>query len=453
MASTSATSNTIHLLVLTHGMWGSPNHLDEMSRVYKELRGQEGSKAGPDGEHLHILVAQANREKGTYDGVDWGGERVAEEVMDEIKKLEDEGKKVTRFSVTGYSMGGLVARYLVGVLHQRKFFDTVTPVNFMTVATPHIGLIRYPTFRSSLFAYLGPRLLSRTGEQFYTVDEWSPSGRPLLAVMADPDRVFYQALNLFPHIRFYANAVNDTTVAYPSAAVEIDDPFADHEFNGIHIELDETYSPIIKSYISSDSPPPPPPKPRAFSKKWLKGMQPQIPPAFRLAFPYNVLVIVALPVLFPTLLTLIVVRLSLDSRSSRSRIKLLESDESYRERLANVIGHLEKQVEDAVLEYMDDPGDSETTTDLSETPNTAVSTTKPGKCEKKEHKVVKPQVTAVQKKMIKSLNTLPNLKKELVFIHPVMNSHAVIISRDVKRFKFHAEGEGVLRHLADNFII
>ncbi len=165
------------------------------------------------------------------------------------------------------------------------------------------------------------------------------------------------------------------------------------------------------------------------------------------------LVIVALPVLFPTLLTLIVVRLSLDSRSSRSRIKLLESDESYRERLANVIGHLEKQVEDAVLEYMDDPGDSETTTDLSETPNTAVSTTKPGKCEKKEHKVVKPQVTAVQKKMIKSLNTLPNLKKELVFIHPVMNSHAVIISRDVKRFKFHAEGEGVLRHLADNFII
>ena len=56
------------------------------------------------------------------------------------------------------------------ILHQREFFKTITPVNFNTVATPHIGLIRYPTFRSALFATLGPKLLSRTGEQFYIVD-------------------------------------------------------------------------------------------------------------------------------------------------------------------------------------------------------------------------------------------------------------------------------------------
>ena len=59
-------------------------------------------------------------------------------------------------------------------------------MNFNTVATPHIGLIRYPTFRSTLFATLGPKLLSRTGEQFYAVDKWSARGRPLLEVMADP---------------------------------------------------------------------------------------------------------------------------------------------------------------------------------------------------------------------------------------------------------------------------
>ena len=172
-------------------------------------------------------------------------------VLAEIKRLEDDGKKVTRFSVTGYSLGGLIARYLVGVLHQRKFFDTVTPVNFMTVATPHIGVVQYPTWRSNMFAFLGPRLLSRTGEQFYAVDKWSASGRSLLEVMADPGtsfdlcmsaifidehaaaRVFYQALTLFPHIRFYANAVNDVTVPYPTAAVETDDIFADHTWNGM----------------------------------------------------------------------------------------------------------------------------------------------------------------------------------------------------------------------------
>ena len=104
-------------------------------------------------------------------------------------KIEENGQVVTKFSITGYSLGGLVSRYVIGVLHQRKFFENVTPVNFNTFATPHIGLPRYPNFFSALANSLGPRLLSRTGEQFFAVDKWSPSGRPLLAVMADPGMI------------------------------------------------------------------------------------------------------------------------------------------------------------------------------------------------------------------------------------------------------------------------
>lgn len=73
-------SQPIHLLVLVHGMWGNPNHLAEMDRVYNEVRGQEDAVPGPNGERLHTLVAQTNRDSSTYDGMDWGGERVAEEV-------------------------------------------------------------------------------------------------------------------------------------------------------------------------------------------------------------------------------------------------------------------------------------------------------------------------------------------------------------------------------------
>lgn len=108
------------------------------------------------------------------------------QVVEEVKHIEEDDQQVTKLSVVGYSLGGLVSRYLVGILHQRKFFDKIAPVNFVTVATPHIGLVRFPSFRSRMFAYLGPRLLSRTGEQFYAVDKWSASGRPLLEVMADP---------------------------------------------------------------------------------------------------------------------------------------------------------------------------------------------------------------------------------------------------------------------------
>lgn len=65
----------------------------------------------------------------------------------------------------------------------------------------------------------------------------------------------------------------------------------------------------------------------------------------------------------------------------------------------------------------------------------------------------KPLLSELQTKMIASMNQIPGLKKQLVFIDPVINSHAVIVSRDVKRFKHHSIGEGVLRHLADHFVV
>jgi Putative serine esterase (DUF676) len=37
-------------------------------------------------------------------------------VTDKIQELEGNGRKVTRFSVTGYSLGGLVGRYLIGLV-------------------------------------------------------------------------------------------------------------------------------------------------------------------------------------------------------------------------------------------------------------------------------------------------------------------------------------------------
>lgn len=72
-----ATSNTsIHLLVLIHGMWGNPNHLSELARIIQETKGETEE----NGVKLHILIAETNREESTYDGIDYGGERVAKEV-------------------------------------------------------------------------------------------------------------------------------------------------------------------------------------------------------------------------------------------------------------------------------------------------------------------------------------------------------------------------------------
>ena len=65
----------VHLLVLIHGMWGHPGHLAELKRIIRETYPVTDNTLS-----LEILLAETNREDSTYDGIDWGGERVAQEV-------------------------------------------------------------------------------------------------------------------------------------------------------------------------------------------------------------------------------------------------------------------------------------------------------------------------------------------------------------------------------------
>ncbi|KAF9047123.1 lipid particle protein [Hymenopellis radicata] len=432
----------IHLLAIVHGMWGNPSHMAELKRIMLETK----SEPSPDGVELRLIVAENNRDDSTYDGIDWGGERVAEEIFAEVTRLKDEyNHTVVKFSITGYSLGGLVSRYVVGILHQRGFFNNVEPVNFNTIATPHLGLPRYPSFLSTLFARLGPKFLSRTGEQFYCVDTWSTTNRALLDVMADPDMVFYQTLKRFQSLRIYANAINDRTVPYITAAIELTDPFAEHSSNGLEIELDKTYTPLIASYRLPDRPPTPAPKPTMFSKGWFRQKSGNfaLPPFLQFRFPLNIVFYVLLPALVPVFISLVVFRLGRAAHSSRSRIKLLEKENaSNHDRLIHMLADLEYEVENAVADIIDDPGDTSGE-------NTMPSSVK-GKVT--ENHEPAPVLTALQQSMARSLNKLP-LEKKMAFLNIGHNSHATIISRDLKRFEIHRLGEGIIRHWADSFVL
>jgi hypothetical protein len=139
--------------------------------------------------------------------------------------------------------------------------------------------------------------------------------------------------------------------------------------------------------------------------------------------------------LFPAFIGLALVRLTISSRQSRTRIKVLEAeDASTTERLVHIFAQLEREVEDMVVDIMDDP-----------TPIQSQESTKTSK--------KSPRVTPAQRKMAKVLNGLPQLKKERAYIADVRNSHATIIARDMQNFEFHKIGEGVLRHWADAFIM
>ena len=153
----------------------------------------------------------------------------------------------------------------------------------------------------------------------------------------------------------------------------------------------------------------------------------------------------------PLVLSLVITRLSLASRASRARIKVLEKEESGAERLAHIVARLEREMEDAMVDMFDGDGaEIAAQGPSSEKPGPSSGKTKKGKVEEPKDQ---PRLLVVQKRMVRWLNSLPGLKKELVFIKQVRNSHAVIIARDVKRFPGHKDGEGVLRHWADHFIM
>jgi hypothetical protein len=79
-------------------------------------------------EKIHILVPKGNSGNFTYDGIEVGGERVCYEIEDELEKLRKRGQQIKRISFVGYSLGGLVARYAVGLLDSRGVFDEIKPV-------------------------------------------------------------------------------------------------------------------------------------------------------------------------------------------------------------------------------------------------------------------------------------------------------------------------------------
>ncbi|KAG6914058.1 hypothetical protein DXG01_002735 [Tephrocybe rancida] len=447
---------SVHLLVLIHGMWGNPGHLSELKRIITETYASSS-----DGIQLEVLLAETNRDNSTYDGIDWGGERVAQEVVDKVAELEKDKKTVSKFSITGYSLGGLIARYVIGILHQRGFFKDIVPVNFNTVATPHIGLPRYPSFLSAVTSSLGPKLLSRTGEQFYLADKWSSSGRALIEVMADPDRIFYQALQTFQQIRIYSNAINDMTVPYVTSAIEIEDPFAQHETNGIELEFDEEFSVLIRSFEVPAVPPAPTPRPLMLTPEWFrtrKPSKPLLPPFLQLRFPFNLVLYTFLPLLIPAALSLVVVRFTLATRSSRERIRLLEEDKTNTQKLIDILAELEDNVEHAVADLViDNPADAgpiSSNLESASSSSTSVITKVDAKKQKKEKKIKaeQPILTPVQVKAAGWLNQLP-FKKELAFFPEARNSHAMIVCRDVKRFEVHRRGEGVLRHWAASFVL
>ncbi|KAL7419947.1 hypothetical protein Q5752_005866 [Cryptotrichosporon argae] len=252
----------VHLVFLLHGLFGSPANLGalvsalERTHTAAESRGEGGvddsdEGTGNAGLELRVLLAKSYVGGRTWDGIDVNAWRAADELFAELDRIEAEGKDVVAFTITGYSLGGLIARALLSLVHARRpAFLPRAASAYVSIATPHAGIMRYATRLGGVLHTVGQRVFGRTGAQLYLKD--GPDGACLLERMADPgasafldaeyslklDGEHMAALRLFPHIRVFANGCHDLTVPYPTAAVSHVDPFETYARDGVEVEVD-----------------------------------------------------------------------------------------------------------------------------------------------------------------------------------------------------------------------
>ena len=400
-------------------------------------------------DQLHILIAKSNSGNFTYDGIETGAERVTHEIEETIAKLEKEGSKIKKISMIGYSLGGLVARYSIGLLHSNGWLDRLEPINFTTFATPHLG-VRTPIlgYQSHLWNLFGSRTLSMSGKQLFGDDTFRDTGRPILCILADPSSIFMQALSRFKHRTLYANTINDRSAPYYTTFISKIDPYIN--LDSININYVEGYAPNIVDPANPVS------------------LKPDTPPSTVLgqiagtgqSLLNNAPFYAAMSLLVPLGATAYLVNAGIQSVRSQNRIKLHESGQAgvglgnYRIPLmiesarSAVEGTFESMksgnpeyhaagtdaTSDSSLDFHDEKmilSGRSSSTDLNRTP----SSTQP--------KFPALNLSPDQFEMIENLNRA-GFKKYAVHIHNCRHTHAAIIVRSNQR-RFD-EGKLVIKH-------
>ncbi|KAJ1258083.1 hypothetical protein BS78_10G046600 [Paspalum vaginatum] len=231
-----------HLLILVHGIMASPKDWTYGEAVLKRRLGGK----------FFIYASSANIYTKTFDGIDMAGRRLADEVLDVVKKMSG----LRKISFLAHSLGGLFARYAIAILYSQETKNAgqsssrvvptasesaksqctsvlgaiagLQPINFITLATPHLGVrgrnqlpfLQGLSILEKLAAPLAPLIVGRTGAQLFLTDG-DPSKPPLLLQMASDceDKKFILALAAFKNRVLYANVSYDHMVGWRTSSV------------------------------------------------------------------------------------------------------------------------------------------------------------------------------------------------------------------------------------------
>ncbi|QLL34890.1 hypothetical protein HG536_0H02650 [Torulaspora globosa] len=258
-----------HLVVFIHGLWGNYKHMNSLNTVFERVL--EGKQ------EFVFLTPRQNAMFKTFDGIEIVGYRTLLEICQFIGTFKDE--PITKISIVGYSMGGLIARFVIGKMYGEfgKVFRDIEPQIFLTMATPHLGVEFYNLQKSTLkgifqavIRSLGSSILGKTGREMFITN----SSNDVLVKLTQGE--FLDGLSKFKWRAVVANVKNDRTVAFYTSFITDCDPFLATNNDVKYIFEDKVpgshYSRTTPRIISMDrlDPELKRPKPKRDFSRWFK---------------------------------------------------------------------------------------------------------------------------------------------------------------------------------------
>jgi hypothetical protein len=147
----------------------------------------------------------------TEKGVKYLGTRLAEYI---IQDLYDES--IRKISFVGHSLGGLIQAFAIAYIYEVYpwFFKKVNPINFITLASPLLGIVTdNPAYIKVLLSF---GVIGKTGQDLGLENDVEV-GKPLLYLLSGLPLI--EILRRFKRRTVYANAINDGIVPLYTASL------------------------------------------------------------------------------------------------------------------------------------------------------------------------------------------------------------------------------------------
>ncbi|CCK68221.1 putative lipase KNAG_0A05570 [Huiozyma naganishii CBS 8797] len=203
----------IHLVVLTHGVHS--NVTTDMLYLKEQI--ERMCRANSKEHEICVVDGFKGNVGETERGIRNQGINVAKYIAQELFS-----ERVKKISFIGHSLGGVVQTFAIAYLAimYPDFFNRVSPVNFITMASPLLGIS--VKGRSNYINYsLNAGLMGQTGLDLNLAKDNANDGVPLLySLSGDP---VHSILQRFQRRTIYCNAIHDGIVPlYTSSLLYLD---------------------------------------------------------------------------------------------------------------------------------------------------------------------------------------------------------------------------------------